>query len=106
MAKKDMLTMLEERSLDNLNRLYVPSAKTDVIKTFRRMGWIPPSEDPAVVAKWRVYKHLAAHNESLEELQDGDATTPFATVAKALVIQAFTGTKKRTSKGGSREQAK
>ena len=102
MAKKDMMTMLTERSLDNQNRLYVPSAKTDVVKTFKRMGWTPPSEDPAVVAKWRVYKHLAAHNESLEELQEGDSSTPFAQVAKALVIQAFTGQKKRTAKGGAR----
>ena len=38
--------------------IYTPSVKTDVLATFRRLGWTPPSEDPAIIAKWEYYKSL------------------------------------------------
>ena len=43
----------------NQEKIYVPAVKTDVLATFRRLGWTPPSEDPAIVAKWEHYKALA-----------------------------------------------
>jgi hypothetical protein len=49
--------------LDNINKQYVPSAKTNVLETFIRMGWVPPSENPKVQKKWANYRHLAARNE-------------------------------------------
>lgn len=43
----------------NNDKIYVPSAKTDIVATFRRLGWTPPSEDPAIVAKWEYIRTLA-----------------------------------------------
>lgn len=37
---------------------YAPASATDVVATFRRYGWIPPSEDPAMQEKWSYYKRL------------------------------------------------
>ena len=39
--------------------IYTPSVKTDVTATFRRLGWTPPSEDPAIIQKWEYYKSIA-----------------------------------------------
>ena len=30
--------------LTNPNFVYIPAAKTDILKRFRDLGWIPPSE--------------------------------------------------------------
>jgi hypothetical protein len=38
--------------------IYKTAAQTDVLATFRRLGWTPPSEDPAIIAKWDYYKNL------------------------------------------------
>jgi len=43
---------------DNEDMIYKTAAQTDVLATFRRLGWIPPSEDAAVKAKWEYYKSL------------------------------------------------
>lgn len=42
---------------------YVPAAGTDVLATFRRLGWTPPSEDPAIQEKWQYYKSLSQLSE-------------------------------------------
>jgi hypothetical protein len=49
--------------LDNINKQYVPAAKTNVLETFKRLGWVPPSESPKIQKKWANYRHLAARNE-------------------------------------------
>ena len=41
-------------------------AGTCITKRWRLHGWIPPSEDPAILAKWSYYQSLSAR--SLEEL--------------------------------------
>jgi len=38
--------------------IYKTAAQTDVLATFRRLGWTPPSEDPAIRSKWEYYKSL------------------------------------------------
>jgi hypothetical protein len=50
------------RLLD-IHRPYIPAAKTNVLDTFKRMGWEPPSEDKRFQAKWEVYRHAATNNE-------------------------------------------
>lgn len=37
---------------------YTPAAKTDVMATWRRTGWTPPSELPECQAKWQYYRSL------------------------------------------------
>jgi hypothetical protein len=43
--------------------IYTPAVATDVMVTFRRLGWTPASEDPAIVVKWKRYQeiHLRQH---------------------------------------------
>ena len=31
---------------------YKIAAATDVAETWKRFGWVPPSQDPAIQAKW------------------------------------------------------
>ena len=53
---------------------YVPAAGTDVMSTFRRLGWRPPSEDQITQEKWQYYKALphlseeAIHESRTKEL--------------------------------------
>lgn len=42
----------------NDDTIYTPAVKTDVLATFRRLGWTPPSEDPKIIEKWEYYKRL------------------------------------------------
>ena len=37
--------------------LYKPSVATNILDTFKKFGWTPPSEDPAIQAKWEYYKN-------------------------------------------------
>ena len=37
---------------------YTPAAATDVLATFRRKGWVPPSEQQVYMDKWNYYKSL------------------------------------------------
>lgn len=37
--------------------VYTPSG-TCITKRRRELGWIPPSEDPVIVAKWMHYQSL------------------------------------------------
>ena len=46
------------KRIDNINWQYIPAAKTNILETLRKMGWTPPSEDPATQAKWRFYRTL------------------------------------------------
>lgn len=38
--------------------IYSPAIKTNVVDTWRRFGWVPPSEQKACQEKWRNYKGL------------------------------------------------
>ena len=50
--------------LDNLDKEYIPAAKTNVVDTLKKLGWIPPSEDKRFQEKWQLFKHLAYRNET------------------------------------------
>ena len=52
-----------EMKLTDINRPYVPAAKTDVLRTLMRTGWEPPSLDPRFQAKWKMYRSIAVRNE-------------------------------------------
>lgn len=51
------------RGLDNIYRPYVPAAKTNIAETFKRVGWMPPSESAWYQEKWSTYRHLLKINE-------------------------------------------
>lgn len=50
-------------NIDNIDKPYIPAAKTNILDTFKRLGWYPPSKNPRVQEKWATYRHLAARNE-------------------------------------------
>jgi|APCry1669189472_1035225.scaffolds.fasta_scaffold00049_50 hypothetical protein len=51
----------------NIDNKYIPSNKTNVLETFKRLGFEPPSEDPRYQAKWRRYRFSNAINERSKE---------------------------------------
>jgi len=49
--------------LTDMDRPYVPAAKTDVLRTLMRTGWEPPSHSVESQKKWKMYRTLAIRNE-------------------------------------------
>lgn len=47
----------------DINRKYIPAAKTNILDTLKRFGFEPPSEDVRYLEKWQTYRHLAQINE-------------------------------------------
>jgi len=45
--------------------IYTPAVATDVMVTFRRLGWTPASEDPAIVAKWKRYQEILMNTKQV-----------------------------------------
>jgi hypothetical protein len=39
---------------------------TDVQQTWRQHGWRPPSEDPAMIIKWRFFRTLDTEQADVE----------------------------------------
>jgi hypothetical protein len=42
---------------------YTPAAKTDVSRTLKRHGFVPPSEDKEMQKKWEFYRTISIRNE-------------------------------------------
>lgn len=42
---------------------YNPSVQTNIMETYRKHGWVPPSEDPAILEKWKYYQECAWRKE-------------------------------------------
>jgi hypothetical protein len=51
----------------DVNFAYVPSAKTDISKTLKRIGFQLPSEDMRYQEKWSRVRNSAAINEGLKK---------------------------------------
>lgn len=51
----------------DVNFEYIPSAKTDITKTLRRLGFSFPSEDKRYQEKWSRVRNSAAINEGLKK---------------------------------------
>ena len=60
-------------SVDNVNSttVYSPTHEmlkfkktTDVQQTWREHGWVAPSEDPMIKAKWQYYKTIGVRMET------------------------------------------
>lgn len=43
---------------------YEPSVSTNILETFRKMGWVPPSEDPKILEKWKYFQECAWRKEN------------------------------------------
>lgn len=54
MRNQDKITVLYD------HEPYTPAVATDVLATFRRKGWVPPSEQQVYMDKWEYYKSLAS----------------------------------------------
>ena len=52
-----------DMKLTDMDRPYVPAAKTDVLRTLIRTGWEPPSHSVESQKKWKMYRTLAIRNE-------------------------------------------
>jgi hypothetical protein len=48
------------------DKIYTPAVNTNVLVTFRRLGWTPPSEDEKIVAKWTYYQTLALRQHAVQ----------------------------------------
>lgn len=46
---------------------YEPSISTNIMDRFRKMGWIPPSEDPKYLEKWKYYQECAWRKENAKQ---------------------------------------
>lgn len=49
--------------LTNIDYKYIPSAKTNVLETLKRLGFEPPSEDLRYQEKWSRFRNSNAINE-------------------------------------------
>jgi len=47
----------------DIYRPYIRSEKTDIVSTLKKMGWIPPSDNPLIQEKWATYRNLQTINE-------------------------------------------
>ena len=44
--------------MENMNHPIWTPTGTDITIRWRNMGWVPPSEDPVYLAKWKYYQEL------------------------------------------------
>jgi hypothetical protein len=50
-------------NLEDIESPYIPAAKTDILRTLKRTGWVPPSENREYQKKWEYYRSIAFKNE-------------------------------------------
>ena len=54
---------MNQSKILNIHHKYTPSAKTNILETFRKMGYTPPSEDARYHDKWFKVRHCGMLNE-------------------------------------------
>lgn len=59
------------RKIDDINWHYKPAAKTNVLETLKREGWIPPSEDLVSQEKFKRYRNALSINEGNQNEKNG-----------------------------------
>jgi hypothetical protein len=50
-------------NLTDINRKYIPAAKTNVLETLKQHGFVPPSETVEAQEKWFKVRNCAVINE-------------------------------------------
>jgi hypothetical protein len=61
--------MNEELALNINDAAYAPASATSVQRTWKRVcNWIPPSKDPAIIAKWDYYKSIVLRSEHVLQI--------------------------------------
>lgn len=55
-----------------MDKVYVPSSATNIIDTWRRFGYVPPSEQEYYQKRWEYYQSLP-----LQRNQDENITSNF-----------------------------
>lgn len=61
--------------------IWTPSG-TDVTIKWRRMGWVPPSEQPSIRAKWKYFQELPMRHLTEAERKEYEAVMRHAKVAR------------------------
>jgi hypothetical protein len=46
------------------DKIYVPSSATDVMATWRKYGYVPPSELPLYQERWQYFQSLPMRKEN------------------------------------------
>lgn len=57
-----------------MDMIYTPSSATDILATWRRFGFVPPSELEEYQVKWEYYLTLPTRKENPAETGKGDET--------------------------------
>lgn len=60
---------MNELELKEGDSAYAPSSATSVQRTWKRLGWIPPSKDPLILAKWNYYQSLSIRSAATLEIK-------------------------------------
>lgn len=55
-----------------MDMIYTPSSATDILLTWRRFGYVPPSELKEYQVKWEYYLTLPTRKENPAEAGKGD----------------------------------
>jgi hypothetical protein len=50
-----------------MDMIYTPSSATDILASWRKHGYVPPSELPEYQAKWDYYQSLPLRKEAQQE---------------------------------------
>ena len=73
-----------------MDKIYVPSSATDILATWRKHGYVPPSEQEEYQAKWEYYLTLPTRKENPAEAGKGDESQGDRSIIKEKAWNANT----------------